>query len=172
MKSYIIASICFGALTFCVSEESLFRRQHNTVTGVSILGKWIGQCSYSWIRGTYNALRVYCACYSHLNQARHPNDVPPKTQIVHGIYSSRSTFLRMPGPENIVSTHRTWNITTAAVYALRYFMKGPIPHKHTNPINTMTYSSLLADRYCRIALLYINIFKSDLMSAIQTIIII
>ena len=28
------------------------------------------------------------------NQAKHLNGVPPKTQIVHGIYSSRSTFRR------------------------------------------------------------------------------
>jgi len=35
------------------------------------------------------------------NQAKHLNGVPPKTQIVHGIYSSRSTFLRTHGPGNI-----------------------------------------------------------------------
>ena len=34
------------------------------------------------------------------------------------------------------------------------------------------YIGALADRYGGIAVLYINIFKSDLMSAIQTIIII
>ena len=60
-------------------------------------------------------------------------------------------------------------------------LEGQIPHKHTNPINIMTYLlvtiitiyiGVLADRYGGIAVLYINIFKSDLMSAIQTIIII
>ena len=25
------------------------------------------QCFYSWVRITYDALGVYCACYSHLN---------------------------------------------------------------------------------------------------------
>ena len=40
------------------------------------------------------------------NQAKHLNGVLPKTQIVRGIYSSRSTFL--------VFTHRKWNISTAA----------------------------------------------------------
>ena len=37
------------------------------------------------------------------NQAKHLNGVPPKTQIVHGIYSSISTFLRTHGPGNIQS---------------------------------------------------------------------
>jgi len=59
-------------------------------------------------------------------------------------------------------------------------LEGQIPHKHTNPKNNMTYLSLLlkniicalSDRYGGIAVLYINILKSDLMSAKQTIIII
>ena len=52
-------------------------------------------------------------------------------------------------------------------------LEGQIPHKHTIPINTMTYIiCALSDRYGGIAVLYINILKSDLMSAKQTIIII
>ena len=44
-------------------------------------------------------------------QAKHLNGVPPKPQIVHLIYSSRSTFLRMRRPGNIQSP-RTENGTS------------------------------------------------------------
>ena len=37
------------------------------------------------------------------NQAKHLNGVPPKTEIAHGIYSARPTFLRMRGLGNIQS---------------------------------------------------------------------
>ena len=42
------------------------------------------------------------------NQAKHLNGVPPKWQIVHGIYSSILTFLRMRGFGNAQS-QRTEN---------------------------------------------------------------
>jgi len=35
---------------------------------------------------------------------KHLNGVPLKTRIVHGIYSSRKTFLRMRTPENTQKT--------------------------------------------------------------------
>ena len=45
------------------------------------------------------------------DQAKHWNGVPPLTQIVHGIYSSRSTILRMCGHWNIFSII-TENVTS------------------------------------------------------------
>ena len=58
------------------------------------------------------------------NQAIHLNGVPPKTQIVHGIYSSRSTFLGTLRPTNIDSTHRKQNFLYRSIIGLVIFAGG------------------------------------------------
>ena len=59
------------------------------------------QAFYSGVRSIYSDLRACYVGQSHLNASfpsKNVNDVPPKTQIVHGVYSSMSTvFLRTHG---------------------------------------------------------------------------